>query len=246
MDQEDTARLSRLPYSTPACPRPLTLDELEEWSRQYHLKRRPWRTTSERGDMDEYLRQFNDTVKEDPTDIEDDEEPPPVPVRQRRQRPLSPPRTPPHLKGSNLYTNQSMKILKPHDSKISKSKTKSRKAPRYPVTRSRDMAGMSLHHRKGYIRLWSLSWIYVVISSEKYLKDYVSATSLFPTQLCSDMVPDREELDKITPKQVDFSYEHPDYPFKTPWQRETCGRAKAHEEVRKYAKEVSYTYKGHT
>lgn len=74
----------------------------------------------------------------------------------------------------------------------------------------------------------------------------MGAASPFPTQLCSDMVQDREELDKISPEQVDFSHEHPDHPFKTPWQRETCRRAKAHEEVRKYTKEVSYTYKGHT
>lgn len=135
-------------------------------------------TKSERDDMSEYGRQFYTFANENPTDIEDKEEDTdvqPALTQPRRQRPLSSPRTPPHLKGSKLYKHRDPALAsRSGNYKTKKNKAKSRKAPRYPITRSRGNTAISLHDRKGQIRFWPDDSRYVVLSFDKYLKDYVS------------------------------------------------------------------------
>ncbi len=56
---------------------------------------------------------------------------------------------------------------------------------------------------------------------------------------------DREELDKLPPEPLDWSYENPQRPFKTPYQREVCRRRKAQDIVYKRAVRVDGYFKGH-
>ena len=100
--------------------------------------------------------------------------------RELQKRQLSPPRTPPHLRGPGLYKQQHASLVPNNGSfRISKSKRDNRKAPRRPITRSSGTPSISLHHRKGYIRYWHTQTMYVVISYEKYLRDYVSPARMF-------------------------------------------------------------------
>lgn len=96
--------------------------------------------------------------------------------REQLKRFLSPPRTPPHLKGSRLYEKQqASQGPNGGSSRITKGKRDNRKALRRPITRSSGISAISLHHRKGYVKFWHSQAMYVVISYEKYLRDYVSS-----------------------------------------------------------------------
>ena len=100
--------------------------------------------------------------------------------REQRKRFLSPPRTPPHLRGPGLYQQQhASQGPNPGSSRITKSKRDNRKAPRRPITRSCGTPSISLHHRKGYVKFWHTRTMYVVISYEQYLRDYVSLAQMF-------------------------------------------------------------------
>ena len=182
---EGRPRLPRVPRPTAACPRPWTLDQIYDWFEQsasIGLRR----TYSERGDYDECERQFCVIANESPTDTEDDEDeedertPPPVqlyPTRRKTyQRPLTPPRNPPHLKQSTFRkAREPNSVLKPNTARIEKVEANTRTATRRPITRSQGNPMISLHHRKGYIRYWPVDWRYIVVSYDKYLRDYVSS-----------------------------------------------------------------------
>lgn len=185
------ARLPRIPRATDDCPQPITLDDICEWKDQYQSKRRPL-TQSERDDYSECDRQFNDAISDTTIDWEEDEEymdtcpspnqrtcaawtPEYQARRDARKRPLSPPRTPPHLRASKLYKHrESALTVQPESSKVRKSRPNTRVAPRRPITRTRGTPAISLHHRRGYIKYWNVPWQYVVISYEQYVKDFVS------------------------------------------------------------------------
>ena len=95
--------------------------------------------------------------------------------REQRKRLLSPPRTPPHLRGSGLYDQQHASQGPNGGSfRITKGKRNKWKGPRRPITRSTATPSISLHDRKGYVKFWHLPTQYVIISYEKYLRDYVS------------------------------------------------------------------------
>ena len=95
--------------------------------------------------------------------------------QRKRQRPLSPPRTPPHLRGAGLYNQQHASLVPNGESfRIKKGKRDNRKAPRRPITRSTATPDISLHDRRGYVKVWHTMTQYVVVSYEKYLRDYVS------------------------------------------------------------------------
>ena len=95
--------------------------------------------------------------------------------REQRKRLLSPPRTPPHLKGPGLYRQQYASLAPNSESfRITKGKRGNRKAARRPLTRSSGTPNISLDHRKGYVKFWNTPTMYVVISYEEYLRDYVS------------------------------------------------------------------------
>ena len=100
--------------------------------------------------------------------------------REQRKRLLSPPRTPPHLRGSGLY-EQKHASQGPNGGsfRITKGRRDNRKAPRRPITRSSGTPSISLHHRKGYVKFWHTQTMYVVIGYEKYLRDYVSLVQMF-------------------------------------------------------------------
>ena len=176
-EDEDSKRLPRVPRATDLCPRPWTWEETVKWLDLWAKKRRP-PTPRERADYDECDRQFNVFAIENPTDTEDDEEDSvtaTVPVRTRRQRPLSPPRTPPHLRGSKLYRNRDTgPASRLAVFKVEKPKAKSRIAPRRPITRSQGGPTLSLDSRKGLIKHWFREWAYVLITYGQYLKNYVS------------------------------------------------------------------------
>ena len=100
--------------------------------------------------------------------------------REQRKRLLSPPRTPPHLRGSGLYEQQHTSQGPNGGSfRITKGKRNKWKGPRRPITRSTATPDISLHHRKGYVKFWHLPTQYVVISYEKYLRDYVSLVPMY-------------------------------------------------------------------
>ena len=100
--------------------------------------------------------------------------------REQRKRLLSPPRTPPHLRGPGLYQQQhASQGPNCGSSRITKGKRDNRKAPRRPITRSSCTPSISLHHRKGYVKFWHTRTMYVVISYQKYLRDYVSLAQMF-------------------------------------------------------------------
>lgn len=107
--------------------------------------------------------------------------------REQRKRILSPPRTPPHLRGPGLYKQQHASLVPNNGSfRITKGKRDNRKAPRRPITRSSGTPDISLHDRKGYVKFWHTMTKYVVISYEQYLRDYVSsfgANMLRPSNL---------------------------------------------------------------
>lgn len=116
----NSARMPRVPRTTDACPRPWTWDQLSDWNDLWYMKFHPLRrspTPSEHDDCDECELQFNVFAIENDTDTEEDEEDAdarPVPARphqareRRPQRPLSPPRTPPHLRGSKLHQRRNL------------------------------------------------------------------------------------------------------------------------------------------
>ncbi len=100
-------------------------------------------------------------------------------TRKQRKRFLSPPRTPPHLRGPGLYQQQHASLVpQGGSSRIKKGKRDNRKAPRRPITRSTSTPDISLHDRKGYVKFWNTVTQYVVISYDKYLRDYVSLLSM--------------------------------------------------------------------
>lgn len=260
-EKDNMARLPRVPRVTDDCPQPMTLDEMSEWKDLYLMKLRP-KTQSERDDYSECDRQFNDAISVTTIDWEEDEEymdtcPSPKQRtcaawtpgyqarRDARKRPLSPPRTPPHLRASKLYTHRDPTLTsQPGISKVQKSKPNPRVAPRRPLTRTFGTPAISLHHRKGYVKYWHLRCQYVVISYEQYVKDYVSP-NLVCHQALLTQTQNREELDKLPPEPMDFSFESPRFPFKTPYQREVCRRAKAQEIGLKGAVLVPWNHKGH-
>lgn len=100
--------------------------------------------------------------------------------REQRKRLLSPPRTPPHLRGSGLYEqHHASQVPNSSSFRITKAKRDNRKAPRRPITRSYGTPSISLHDRKGYVKFWHTQTMYVVISYKKYLRDYVSLAQMF-------------------------------------------------------------------
>lgn len=189
---DDMARLPRIPRATDDCPQPMTIDEICDWKYKWKLKRRA-PTRSERDDYSECDRQWHDAGSETTDDWEEDEKymdgmPSPTQrshpawtsgyqaERDARKRPLSPPRTPPHLRASKLYTHRDPTLAsQPGNSKVQKSKPNTRVAPRRPVTRASGTAAISLHHRKGYVKYWNVPWQYIIISYAQYVKDWVSS-----------------------------------------------------------------------
>ena len=104
--------------------------------------------------------------------------------QRKRERPLSPPRTPPHLRGAGLYEQQHASLAPQCESfRIKKSKRDDRKAPRRPITRSTATPDISLHDRKGYVKYWHTRTMYVVISYENYLRNYVSLVLICYAQI---------------------------------------------------------------
>ena len=209
-DQDDMARLSRIPVMGNDRVPTMTLQELWDWRAGWHAKRRP-HTTSERLDYEECNRQINDLASETDIDWEEfdkneremDACPSPTQrdhpawtetyqleralrkyevrreqrreQRKQRKRFLSPPRTPPHLRGAGLYEQQHASLIPNGESfRVRKGKRDNRKASRRPITRSSGTPDISLHDRKGYVKFWHTWTKYVVISYEQYLRDYVS------------------------------------------------------------------------
>jgi len=189
--QVDIARLPRILPMTDDYPRTMSLQELRDWTAQWHGKRGP-PTRSERVDYDECERQINDAVSETTMDWEEDEQymdtcPSPTQRsyaawtpeyqarRDARKRPLSPPCTPPHLKGPKLYKHQHASPAPPlGSSRIQKTKRNNQRATRRPITRTSRTPAISLHHRRGQVLYWHTLTQYVVVSYEQYLRDYVS------------------------------------------------------------------------
>ena len=209
-NQDDMARLSRIPVMGNDRVPTMTLQELWDWRAGWHAKRRP-HTKSERLDYEECNRQINDLASETDIDWEEfdkneremDACPSPTQrdhpawtetyqleralrkyevrreqrreQRRQRKRFLSPPRTPPHLRGPGLYNQQHASLAPNVESfRIKKGKRDNRKAPRRPITRSTATPDVSLHDRRGYVKVWHTMTQYVVVSYEKYLRDYVS------------------------------------------------------------------------
>ena len=211
-NQDDMARVPRIPVMGNDRVPTMTLQELWDWRAGWHAKRRP-HTKSERLDYDECNRQIHDLASETDIDWEEfdkneremDACPSPTQrdhpawtetyqleralrkyearrqerklrrEQRKRERPLSPPRTPPHLRGAGLYQQQHADPApQGGSSRIKKGKRDNRKAPRRPITRSTSTPDISLHDRKGYVKFWNTATQYVVISYEKYLRDYVS------------------------------------------------------------------------
>ena len=105
-------------------------------------------------------------------------------ARKQRKRFLSPPRTPPHLRGPGLYNQQQASLVPNVESfRVKKGKRDNRKAARRPITRSSGTPNISLHQRKGHVKFWHTQTKYVVISYEKYLRDYVSLVPLCYVQV---------------------------------------------------------------
>ena len=191
IDQDDMARLPRIPVMGDDHVPTMTLQELWDWKARWRAKGR-YPTASERLDFDECDRQLDEVASETTMDWEEDEQyvdayPSPTershaawtledqPRGETRKRPLSPPRTPPHLRGPGLYKQQHASLVPNGESfRIKKGKRDNRKAARRPITRSSGTPNISLHHRKGYVKFWHIQTKYVVISYEKYLRDYVS------------------------------------------------------------------------
>ena len=206
-DQEAIARLPRIPVMGDDRVTTMTLRELLDWKDAWHAKGR-YPTKSERLDYDECDRQLDEVASETTMDWEEfdrneqemDACPSPTqrnhPAwteeyqrdrrirkyeerREQRKRLLSPPRTPPHLRGPRLYQQQHASQGPNRGSfRITKGKRDNRKAPRRPITRSSGTPSISLHHRKGYVKFWFTRTMYVVISYEKYLRDYVSLAQM--------------------------------------------------------------------
>ncbi len=220
IDQDDMARLPRIPVIGNDRVPTMTLQELWDWRAGWHAKRRP-PTKSERLDYDECARQIDDLASETDIDWEEFEKKEremdtcPSPTQRdhpawtedyqlrrelhkddvrreqrkvrreqrKRQRPLSPPRTPPHLRGPGLYNQQHASLVPNGESfRIKKGKRDNQQAARRPITRSSGTPNISLHHRKGYVKFWHTRTKYVVISYEKYLRDYVSLVPLYYVQ----------------------------------------------------------------
>lgn len=171
-------------------PRTMTLQELWDWKAQWHGKRRP-PTRSECLDYDECDRQIDDAGSETTMDWEEDERyldlcPSPTQRscaawtpeyqarRDARKRPLSPPRTPPYLRGPKLYKHQHASLA-PHagSSRIEKTKRNNQRATRRPIIRTSGTPAISLHHCRGQVLYWHTPTQYVVVSYKKYLRDYV-------------------------------------------------------------------------
>lgn len=176
---QQRTHLPRIPRATNACPQPLTLEQLIDWKSLWARKHRP-STQSERDDHSECDRQINNVASDSNHDLEvyDSEEERNQARREAHQRPLSPPSTPPHLKGPKLYKNRGLSVApQTGSSKVKKAKSKSRVAPRRPYTRSREAPAVSLHHRKGQLVYWRLPWQYTVMGFDEYLRDFVSWTA---------------------------------------------------------------------
>lgn len=165
--------LPRIPRPTDACPQPWTLEELLKWKGQWASQQRPM-TQSEHDDCSECDRQILRAESDDGFELYDSEVERAAARREARQRPLSPPGTPPHLKGSKLYKHR-QPALAPQTgtSRVGKTKLSNRVAPRRPCTRSQGTPPISLHDRKGQVKFWHLWCEYVIISYEQYLRDYV-------------------------------------------------------------------------
>lgn len=166
---------------TAEIPPVMTLHDLWDWKDKWSkLARAP--TSQERRDLDECMRQENELGSETTYESDDPKELYMENRRNSRKRPMSPPSTPPHLKGRKLSRTQDPISGLQDSSKVQKSgqkKRPSRVAPRRPMTRSWGIAGLSLHpHRKGQVLFWLTSTRYVVMSHEKYLRDYVSRFGL--------------------------------------------------------------------
>lgn len=172
-----TEPLPRIPPMTADIPPAMTLHELWDWKDKWtKLARAP--TSQERRDLDECMRQENELGSETTYESDDPKELYIENRRNFRRRPMSPPPTPPHLKGRTLSRTQEPFSGIQDSSKVQKrghKKRASRVAPRRPMTRSWGSAGLSLHPlRKGQVIFWPTLTTYVITSYEKYLRDYVS------------------------------------------------------------------------
>ncbi len=192
-EEDDSARLPRIPRATEDCPTPLNKEEICDWKRMFALKRRP-PTRSEHDDYDECDRQWYNVGSESLEDWSEDErymDALPSPKQRRhpawcssyqakrdaRKQPLSPPRTPPHLRIPRPHRDPTPE-LQSSAFKVLKRKANPRGAPHRPLTRSGWTPVISLHDRKGYIKYWNVPWQYVVVSYEQYLQDFVSSVPL--------------------------------------------------------------------
>ncbi len=176
-----TEPLPRIPPMTADIPPAMTLHELWDWKDKWtKLARAP--TSQERRDLDECMRQENELGSETTYESDDPKELYMQTRRNFRKRPMSPPSTPPHLKGRKLPRTQDPSSELRDSSKVQKGgqkKQRSRIAPRRPMTRSWGIAGLSLHpHRKDHVLFWPTARRYIVLSHEKYLRDYVSLLGL--------------------------------------------------------------------
>lgn len=145
--------IPKIPRATEACPHPLTLDQLIDWKVQLQtrlltISRRA--TKSERDDESECDRQFHELDDEKDFEVYYSKEERNERRRTKHQRPLSPPRTPPHLKGPKLYKNQVPSLVPlSGDLRVKKTKSIRRVAPRRPRIRFQGTSPLSIHDRKG-------------------------------------------------------------------------------------------------
>ena len=92
-----------------------------------------------------------------------------------QRRPLSPPATPPHLKGrSPPKPDADVPTLQIDNAKVQKSKRPKRVSLRRPITRSSGIEQVMLHDSKGKVRYWNTPWSYVDLTFEQYQRDFVS------------------------------------------------------------------------
>lgn len=177
-------RMPRIPRATDAHHELWTLEQLFDWVSQFsRLRKMRPPTKSERGDASECGRQIDAACESEDDfvvyDSEEERRQASQARRKARQRPLSPPGTPPHLKGPKLYKNRDQSLAPQTGSwKVEKPEHKSRLAPRRPCTRSRGAPAVSLHDRKGQLVYWGLPGQSTVMGFDEYLRDFVSCLHL--------------------------------------------------------------------
>lgn len=175
MDLNDLQRFVNQNADVPETDSEIDEDKVEEyldgcWS-PYHRTSKYWaQVYQNRRDVGKQIRETRREAR-----------------RNIRRHAMSPPPTPLHIQGQQQTSmaNDCIPDLHLDHPHLNKRKKPNRRAPRYPMTRSKGISNVALSHKRGTVRV-GFGAFYVDVSYKTWLRDIVSKSYLGCSEACAD------------------------------------------------------------